>query len=97
MSAALERILKTPLKAQGRNIKVAADGYAVAAVNAHMNDSDEYALVFASSAKMLSALKHLESVISPDHVTLIGHIDFKAGALEVIRNAIAEAEGRTNV
>ena len=91
---ALSRILSTPLKRNGRAIQVAADGYAVAAVNTHMNDAEAYATMFAASARMLAALKHLEMVISPDHVTLAGHIDFKDGALEVIRTAIAAAEGQ---
>lgn len=45
--------------------------------------------------RMLAALKHLEAVISPERTILKGHVDFKDGALEVIRTAIDHAEGRS--
>ena len=53
----LDRILSTPLKSKGRNVMTLTGGYAVAAVNSHMNDVEAYAALFAASVEMLESLK----------------------------------------
>ncbi len=99
----LDRILSTPLKATGRNIQVARDGYAVAAVNAHMNDVEAYAALFAASAEMLAALKESESDLMAyvdrlykDGPRMAGSLGAARIRLEKVRHAIAKAEGQAN-
>lgn len=55
------------------------------------HQAEEVRALIEAAPLMLSALKHLEMVISPEHVVLKGNVDFKDGALEVLRLAIAKA------
>lgn len=93
MSNELERIARTPLKADRGAIKVAADGYHVTTISFGMNDRHAYATMFAASLDTLAALKALvdwgrehTSPSDPNspHDLLIAGVA-----------AIAKAEGRT--
>lgn len=53
---ARERILKTPLKAVGNFVHVAAASYHVATVSRGMNDPEDYAKLFADAPMMLVLL-----------------------------------------
>jgi hypothetical protein len=60
MTAALDRILATPLKATERggmsSVRVAADSFHVATISAGMNDQPEYARLFAAAPELALAL-----------------------------------------
>lgn len=85
----MQRIRSTPLKASGRHVRVAADGYTVASVNSYMNDRNAYAMLFAAAPDLFHALKTLEMVVldvstpSPEY----------EAAFPLARAAIAKAEG----
>jgi len=90
--SALERILYTPLKSKGRNVMTLTGGYAVAAVNTHMNDAEAYATLFATSVEMLEAL-HASADRLAEIVAINGG-DSNSDVLAEVRRVIAKAEGR---
>jgi hypothetical protein len=63
-----------------------------------ISENDEMganARLIAAAPTLLSTLEHLEDVLKKSHVVVKGHVDLKDGVLEVLRNAIARAEGRS--
>lgn len=103
MTTALNRILTTPLKATERggmaSVRVAADSFHVATINAGMNDQAEYARLFAAAPDLLAALtacqKALAMMTSPPRITgsSVQHAWAAAVAAETkARTAIAKIE-----
>ncbi len=83
-----------PLRASGEFVRVAADGYAVAAINSRMTDPEAYAHAFAAAPDLLSALKKMLERESKTYAgTEAGREHFARDNQEAIA-AIAKAEGR---
>ena len=59
MNDSLRRIYKMHLKADGPYVRGATDNYHVTTISPGMNDSDEYASLFAAAPKLLQTLSAL--------------------------------------
>lgn len=91
MTAALDRILTTPLKATERggmsSVRVVADSFHVATISAGMNDQAAYARLFAAAPELFTALKAIVAEIHPAHGGTLGAIR------KIAVEAIAKIEG----
>lgn len=96
MTAALDRILTTPLKATKRggmsSVRVAADSFHVATISAGMNDQPEYARLFAAAPDLYQAIRPL-AFASPDSPPPGVHPNVWRNAVSAALEAMTKARG----